>query len=265
MTAARVGFALRRPFSSSPLAILAVLGTLATPLGIAILTSPARASELITDVGEFRVERLSEGLTIHLNTSTRVRVSHGRASTGIELVSGEVYVEVGPGTTGRVDLGGGSFVSGTGKSRVNVKRDTTGVTVAVVEGAAAVRSSRRNEATMNLAESEEMTFKSGGTFAGSTRRIISTVELMRRTAWTQGRLWFEGEPLREVVAQMNRFNKRKIVIADVAIESISIGGVFRPTDIDNFLRALAPLGVRAAGTPQARDGGKVIQLVARTE
>jgi transmembrane sensor len=56
---------------------------------------------------------------------------------------------------------------------------------------------------------------------------------------------FAGETLAEAVAEFNRYNSRKLVIADRSISFISIGGQFRVSDVQSFVAALRPLGVRA--------------------
>jgi transmembrane sensor len=63
-------------------------------------------------------------------------------------------------------------------------------------------------------------------------------EIARRLAWHQGMLLFNGQSLTEVAAEFNRYNGRKLVVADPAVGRIRIGGYFRATDLDNFVRVL---------------------------
>lgn len=50
---------------------------------------------------------------------------------------------------------------------------------------------------------------------------------------------FEGEPLRMAVAEINRHNRRQIVIDDPSLASVPVVGVFRTTDIEGFVAAAA--------------------------
>jgi transmembrane sensor len=57
-------------------------------------------------------------------------------------------------------------------------------------------------------------------------------------SWTTGRLVFQGEKLAEVVAEINRYNARKLRVTDPDIASLRIGGNFQATDPDGFAKAL---------------------------
>jgi len=50
---------------------------------------------------------------------------------------------------------------------------------------------------------------------------------------------FDGESLRTAVAEINRHNRRQIVIEDPALASKPIVGVFRATDLEGFSAAAA--------------------------
>ena len=45
---------------------------------------------------------------------------------------------------------------------------------------------------------------------------------------------FEGESLGTAVAEINRHNRRQIVIDDPSLASVPVVGVFRTTDIEGF-------------------------------
>jgi len=264
-TLARSAPTARRPGHLTFAALAATLVTLLLTLGTAGLVTPAQASQISTGIGEFRVEKLGGPLTVHLNTSTRISV-RGHSHDTIDLLAGEILVQVAPGAVGRINFDAGTILvgDGCGGARLDVRRDASRFTVTVVEGSGKILFSHDKNTPMQLAAGDEATIEPGER-PTSRLRSISNLDLMRRTAWTQGRLWFEGEPLREVVSQMNRFNRRRIVISDASIGAISIGGVFRPTDIDTFVQALAPLGVRAVSASDPAGAANVIQLIARTE
>ena len=65
-------------------------------------------------------------------------------------------------------------------------------------------------------------------------------------AWREGFLAFSGEPLSQVVEQMNRYSPVRLEIADPALSTIQIGGRFRIRDLDGVLEALrANFGVES--------------------
>jgi transmembrane sensor len=71
-------------------------------------------------------------------------------------------------------------------------------------------------------------------------------EMARRLAWTQGQVILAGEPLRDAVAEFNRYNRRQLLIGDEAIANIPTGGTFYTSELDTFTRSLNQLfGIRA--------------------
>ncbi len=62
------------------------------------------------------------------------------------------------------------------------------------------------------------------------------------TAWSQGRLVFDGEPLSTVLAQVNRYSSIKVVLGDERLASIPIGGTFAAGgDAGAFVQALSAI------------------------
>ena len=48
----------------------------------------------------------------------------------------------------------------------------------------------------------------------------------------------QGEKLSDVVAEINRYNDRKLQVTDPDIAGLHIGGTFQATDPDGFAKAL---------------------------
>jgi len=90
----------------------------------------------------------------------------------------------------------------------------------------------------------------------------------QRLAWAAVRLqdgWvaFQGQTLESVVQEFNRHNERQLVIGDLTIDQLRIGGKFRVNDIDGFLAALAVTHhVKAAVVPAVEDRPQMIVLTA---
>jgi transmembrane sensor len=51
-------------------------------------------------------------------------------------------------------------------------------------------------------------------------------------------LVFEEMPLREIIQEFNRYNRRKLEIADPAIANVPLGGRYQPRDVNGFLQNL---------------------------
>lgn len=78
---------------------------------------------------------------------------------------------------------------------------------------------------------------SGGTDHLEVHRLAEP-ELRRRMAWQEGYLAFSGEPLSEVIEQVNRYSLVTLEIGDPKLASLAIGGRFRIGDLDAVLDVL---------------------------
>ena len=67
---------------------------------------------------------------------------------------------------------------------------------------------------------------------------IQVAAIDTRLSWRHRELVFTGESLEEVVAEISRYDLRKLIIADDAIRQMQVGGRFQVGDIDNLLDIL---------------------------
>jgi len=68
---------------------------------------------------------------------------------------------------------------------------------------------------------------------------LTRAEIDQALAWQGLHLEFIAVPLGDVVADFNRYNHRKLVVADEATAAILIGGNFRADNLDAFIRLLS--------------------------
>jgi transmembrane sensor len=67
---------------------------------------------------------------------------------------------------------------------------------------------------------------------------LAASELQQRMAWQEGFLVFSGEPLSDVIREVNRYSPVTLELADPALASLSIGGRFRVGDLEAVLDVL---------------------------
>src|SRR5215472_3374109 len=67
---------------------------------------------------------------------------------------------------------------------------------------------------------------------------LTEPEMQRKMAWQEGYLAFSGEPLSEVIEQVNRYSPVTLEIGDSELASVAIGGRFRIGDLDAVLDVL---------------------------
>lgn len=69
-------------------------------------------------------------------------------------------------------------------------------------------------------------------------RPMNDEELRSRTSWRIPRLEFSSIPLRDVVAQMNPHNQRKLILGDDAVGLIRVSGILSADKLDTLVEML---------------------------
>jgi transmembrane sensor len=69
-------------------------------------------------------------------------------------------------------------------------------------------------------------------------QLLANVDLQQATAWQQGKLMFDNEPLGDAVARMNRYSERKIVVGDAQAAATPVSGAFDAGNVRGFLEAV---------------------------
>ena len=73
---------------------------------------------------------------------------------------------------------------------------------------------------------------------GNEIQELKQDDLDQQLAWRKGMLLFSGEPLSEVITEVNRYTSLKIEIIDAQIADIRIGGHFKVDETEAMLHAL---------------------------
>jgi transmembrane sensor len=207
------------------------------------------ATRYVTPLGGFQRVTLADGSIVQINTDSEVRVVLRKVERDIELVRGEASFEVAPDASRpfivTVD---GTAVRAVGTS-FNVHKIPAGLEVMIVEGAVAVGPSTA------MHKPEKLPVLSAGRYAIARAeqlevKDIGGDEVARRLAWQRGMLGFNGQTLAEVVTEFNRYNEKKLRIEEPTIGQLRIGGYFRATNVEAFVRAIEErFGVSATRQP----------------
>jgi len=191
-----------------------------------------------TPVGGIASVPMVDGSKITLNTDSQVRVALTDDQRLIDLKQGEAFFEVArdPSRPFVVEVGGRRVVAvGT---KFSVRRDGDSIEVIVTEGKV-----RLEDESAARQGSAEPVFLTPGTIAlaGEAGLLVERTTLAEaetHLSWRDGVLMFRELPLVDAVAEFNRYNVRKIVIADPAVGRLKVEGNFRPTNVDAFVRLL---------------------------
>ena len=117
-----------------------------------------------------------------------------------------------------------------------VRRDNDRFEIAVMQGRVWFDSSgkRAAEQTALLTQGDEA-IASANSLAV---RKESDQKLARQLGWRQGTLVFDRVSLATAAREFNRYNSRKIVVADAQAANQMIGGTFPATNVDAFTSAV---------------------------
>jgi transmembrane sensor len=237
-------------------------------------------TEYSTDLGSLERVVLDDGSIVSLNTNSTMRAQLSAGRRHIVLERGEALFKVAKDARRPFDVeAGDTIVRAVGTEfsvRVREPANSAGsadIEVLVKEGRVAIdppkadtpleRATALPSATPTLSAGESVVIRDHQVRVQKVP--VEAVE--RKLLWTEGRIWFERETLKNVVAEFNRYNRRQMVISDPAIENIRIGGGFDATDPESFIAALErTVNVRAFPSPQTDgSGAEVIRLVGTGE
>jgi transmembrane sensor len=202
--------------------------------GLALVTMlllPAlRGQVMETDRGERREVVLADGSVVQIDPESRLRVRFEEHTRRVVLDSGRALFKVArnPNRPFLVDADA-TTVRAVGTA-FGVERRPQGVVVTVSEGKVAIEGKAAVVAPAFLTANEQVTVSAGGS-ATPVRKVDSA----RALAWAQGRLNFENTPIREVVAQFNRYNSIQLHVEDEELARRPISGVFNATNPESFI------------------------------
>jgi transmembrane sensor len=183
-----------------------------------------------TDVGGRESVTFADGSVIELNTNTVLRARMTSSERTIWLDRGEAYFQVHHDAAHPfVVFANGHRITDLG-TKFRIRRDAAHLEVALLEGrvrfdAAAGKSSLLMPGDVATAN---------GAAISIAREPAE--ELAEELSWRRGVLVFKHRTLADVAAEFNRYNQKKIVLADASVGGLKIYGTFRTVDVDLFAR-----------------------------
>lgn len=192
-----------------------------------------------TSVGETRVVQLADGSSVRLDTGSRMQVRFDGDRRLIDLEQGQALFTV-------VHDASRPFVVAAGTAQVtavgtvfDVRRDNGEVRVTLVSGAVDVAGEARKTERLTAGRQARVTGKAVG---------VRAVDIAVETSWAEGRIVLRDVPLKQAVAEVNRYLTDKIELDAPGREAETVSGVFRTGDRDAFVSAAVEgLGLRSSG------------------
>jgi transmembrane sensor len=202
----------------------------------------APPADLTTEVGEQRLVTLKDGTHVFLNTATRIAVDFDAHARWVELKSGEALFDVAKKPTWPfIVKAGDRQIKALGTSFV-VRRDASQTAVTLVEGSVSVTTdgALRDPGVGAAAAPQVFTLKPGQklTYLGTQARL-EVAPLDKAVAWRRGEIIFDDTNLSDAAAELNRYNKDKLVIELPSAQAVRVTGLFQTGDSLSFAHAVA--------------------------
>lgn len=188
-----------------------------------------------TGVGEIRRVPLEDGSVAAINTASRIEIRVDAKQRSVKLEAGEAWFQVAKDKQR-------PFVVDAGRVRVRavgtafaVRLERDGAQVVVTEGVV--------EAWVEGAEGHRVRVAAGGRAFVSNNAAIDVAAaepsaVDRSLAWRAGKIDLDGNRLDFAVGEFNRYNARKLIIADPALAGEEFDGIFRVDDPEGFATAV---------------------------
>lgn len=187
-----------------------------------------------TAVGEQKELVLADGSSVFLNTDTAISLDWSADKRRVVLLKGQAEFTVAKDISRPFEVvAGNTTVRALGTVFEVFEQASGAVDVTVSEHAVGVSLHDRPDAEpVRVEEGERLRYAGHGEL-----NRAEPVNLNQINAWQRGKLIFRDQPLAEVVAELNRYAKAKIVLKGGDIKQLRVSGVF-PLDDAAVLAAL---------------------------
>lgn len=183
-----------------------------------------------TTVGGRQILTLSDGSKIDLNTDSAVRVALSDTARKVWLEKGEAVFDVTHDSARPfIVMVGNRRVTDLG-TKFQIRQDADQLRVAVLEGRVRIDEKKPGAKPLVL-DAGDVAVEKDGTVELARR---ATQDLEKALGWQRGVLVFDNRSLKDVAAEFNRYNTRKLVIADGKAGSTRIAGTFHADNVEAF-------------------------------
>lgn len=189
-----------------------------------------------TAIGEQLTVALSDGSRVVLNTHSSVSVEYKDDARELALLSGEAFFEVASNKLRPFSVDTGSARVTALGTAFNIMRDADTSEITVTEGVVEVREqlqvqSRAPETRVVHADMRVASARGG-------LDQPSPADPYRVTAWQHGKLPADGMNLAQLVNELQRYHKQRVLIGSRELAQRTMSGVFDLSKPDSIVKAL---------------------------
>ena len=211
--------------------------------------------------GDARRFTLPDGSLVHVNAGSVIYLERHSPSRKVTLSRGEAFFDVEHDLTRPFTVDVPDAIVQAVGTEFDVNLVSSKVIVTVKSGRVRVEKtcgSDSHSALMLGAGQQAVVLRDQCAVA---HRPLSPEELDRLLAWSHKAFIFNNTTLRNAVEQMNRYNRRHLLIWDPAIDQVPYSGSVDSADMDVFVNTLGHLGIKAIHQVRANGSPGDIALV----
>lgn len=195
-----------------------------------------------TTVGEQRLLRLADGSTVRLDTDTKIAVAFSGPTRSIHLERGQAFFDVAHDPARPFVVQTGRVTVRAVGTQFDVRADGEAPSVTLVQGVIEVQRGDGSAQTWTLHPGQQL--------IAAPRSAPRPIDVGSATSWTSGRVVFQGEPLSQAIAEINRYCAHKIILRAPGLGSTPVSGSFETGDAAAFVAAESDLhGLRVTTLP----------------
>jgi transmembrane sensor len=204
-----------------------------------------------TSVGESNTINLPDSSKIVLNTNSFVQVKYTQNSRIIELLRGEIHIDVAHDTSRPLSvIAGGKVIQAVGTA-FNVEVRSERVELIVTDGKVLVAqkdntdendieqmAKRLPKNSLAISKGEKVDLDILGKKHGSVTKT-DPIEIAANLSWRQGNIIFRGESLAEAMLEISRYTDIQFELAeDKELQEVQVAGLFKTGDVTGLLDVL---------------------------
>lgn len=187
-----------------------------------------QSRQFTTTIGQQSAYTLLDGSVITLNTQTTVQAETRLHSQHLTLIQGEASFHVKHSWRPFMVYANHATIRDIG-TVFNVRHTQKGAMVTVIEGAVEIST----PTTKQILIQNQATLTHGHSIAP-----IQSLAATTAAAWLQGKLIFDGTPLQEAIAEIQRYRQAPLIIQDEKAARLRVSGEYDIQGIESLIDTL---------------------------
>ncbi|MFC4311476.1 FecR family protein [Steroidobacter flavus] len=186
-----------------------------------------------TQVGEVRELALSDGSALTLGGKTVVAIRMTESRRFAELRAGEILLSVHPDKQRPFFVSAGETRLRVVGTQFDVRRGVSQVEIGVLEGTVEVVGEREPQAIKRVHGGQQVVATGQGELGEPQLNGP-----MQPGSWRKGQRMYIDTPLREIVADANRYSQQSVELADAGLGELKVSVSFRAENQQQMLNSL---------------------------